>query len=133
MAQVYAPETVGSRSLVHSGKIGFLSSGTASLLFLLFLSVLVVSRQSAPSASTAQAAAGDFSSGRALRYLDSIAQEPHPIGSAAHERVREFILNELRTLGVEPQVQTATGAYSRQGNLISAARVQNVVARLKGS
>lgn len=68
-----------------------------------------------------------------MRYLDTIAQTPHPIGSAAHERVREFIFNELTVLGVEPQVQTATGAYSQQGNFIHAARVQNVVARLKGS
>jgi hypothetical protein len=128
-----APERVRQQSQVNPGKIGFVSNGVVPLLFLLLLSVLVVSRQSAPSPVTAQAAASDFSSGRAMRYLDTIAQAPHPIGSAAHERVREFILNELKTLGVEPQVQVTTGAYSRQGNFIQAARVQNVVARLKGS
>lgn len=133
MAQVYAPERVRQQSWVNPGRIGFVSSGAAPLLFLLLLSVLVVSRQSAPSPVTAQAAATDFSSGRAMRYLDTIAQVPHPIGTAAHERVREYIVNELTVLGAEPQVQIATGAYSRQGNFIQAARVQNVVARLKGS
>jgi len=34
---------------------------------------------------------------------------PHPVGSEAHERVRERILAELREIGLEPQVEEGLG------------------------
>lgn len=74
----------------------------------------------------------EFSAARAMQHLQVIAREPHPIGSAANERVRDYLVTQLRALGLEPEVQTATAGR----DLYFGARlgaVQNVIARLKGT
>ncbi|MGE5194234.1 MAG: hypothetical protein ACM3U2_17210, partial [Deltaproteobacteria bacterium] len=47
----------------------------------------------------------EFSSGRAMRHLAVIAAEPHPLGSAANAKVREYLVAELRRLGFEIELQ----------------------------
>jgi hypothetical protein len=76
---------------------------------------------------------GEFSSARARDYLKAIAVKPHPIGSAAHAEVRDYIVAELVKLGLEPQVQTTTAVKSRSGPVLRAATVQNIVAKLQGT
>ncbi|MCX5103771.1 MULTISPECIES: M20/M25/M40 family metallo-hydrolase [unclassified Streptomyces] len=49
---------------------------------------------------------GDFSAARAVAQLDRIAKVPHPAGSAAQADVREYLVGELRKLGLRPEVQT---------------------------
>ncbi|MFD5506049.1 hypothetical protein ACFWJS_41555, partial [Streptomyces sp. NPDC127061] len=49
---------------------------------------------------------GDFSAARAVALLDGIAKVPHPAGSAAQADVREYLVGELRKLGLRPEVQT---------------------------
>lgn len=73
---------------------------------------------------------GDFSAGRAFEHVKAIAGSPRPMGSAHHEQVRDYLLAQLRQLGLDPQVQTATGR-SRSGRTFG--RVQNVVVRLRGA
>ena len=71
-----------------------------------------------------------FSAARAGRILRDLVGDgaPHPVGSAAAARVRERLLAELRSLGLEPEVQEAfaCGAYWM------CATVRNVLARLPG-
>jgi hypothetical protein len=81
----------------------------------------------APVAATAPAT--EFSAERALGHVREIAQRPHPAGSADNARVREYLLAQLRTLGLDPQVQEATGVGTRYPE---AGRVRNVLARLPG-
>jgi hypothetical protein len=52
------------------------------------------------------------------------------MGSADHDRVRDYIVGQLSALGLQPQIQqtTAIGTRYRQ-----AGRVQNILARLPGS
>ena len=72
-----------------------------------------------------------FSAARALstlRVLDP-ADEPQPIGSAAHAAVRQRLLAQLRQLGLEPWVQEAWSC--RTGAVC--APVRNVVARIEGA
>jgi hypothetical protein len=72
-----------------------------------------------------------FSSARALSQLSEIARLPRPMGSPEHARVREHLVQRLRALGLEPEIQTVTQAV-RDGDLVRAATVRNVVARLPG-
>lgn len=55
-------------------------------------------------------------------------QVPHPVGSAANQRIRDRLLQELRDMGYAPEVQSAfvcDGATCTQ--------VENVIAVLKGN
>ncbi len=62
-----------------------------------------------PAAVPASAPASEFSAERAITHLRVIAQRPHPTGTADNARVREYLLEQLRSLNLDPQVQTATG------------------------
>jgi hypothetical protein len=75
----------------------------------------------------ATAPATEFSAERALEHSRRIAVEPHPAGSAAQERVRDYLVGALKGMGWEVQVQEATIAEDH-----SASTVQNVLARLPG-
>src|SRR5687767_3966658 len=101
-----------------------------TLAGLIILCVVVV-RDAAlpPDPVPASAPATAFSSERALRHVRAIAERPHPVGSVANARVREYLLSELRALGLDPQIQDATGIGTRYR---AAGRVKNVLARLPG-
>ncbi|HET9452927.1 MAG TPA: M28 family peptidase [Gemmatimonadaceae bacterium] len=83
-----------------------------------------------PAVAPATSAAGEFSAERAMRHVRAIAARPHPIGSAENRRVAEYIMGELATLGLAPQVQEATAIGTRYA---AAGRVRNVVARVPGT
>jgi hypothetical protein len=53
-----------------------------------------------------------FSAARAMQHLEEIAREPHPIGSPAHARVRDYLVAQLRSLGLHTQVQTTTAVQN---------------------
>src|SRR5580658_4660949 len=86
-----------------------------------------------PPAVPATAPAAEFSAERALGHLRAFAREPHPVGSTAHDQVRDYILQELSALGVQPEVQAATVVSSRWGSPYAAATVYNIMARLPGT
>ncbi|HEX8149147.1 MAG TPA: M28 family peptidase [Pyrinomonadaceae bacterium] len=73
-----------------------------------------------PDAAPPDAPPAEFSSVRAMRHVEVIAREPHPVGSAAHEQVRQYILGELSALGLAAEAQEANG-------------VRNILVRLEGS
>jgi Peptidase family M28 len=79
----------------------------------------------------------DFSYERALEHLRQFATEPHPVSSAAHDRVRDYIMNELRRRGLEPELQT-TEVLSQKfnpqtGRAVGKVPVQNIIAQLRGT
>jgi Zn-dependent M28 family amino/carboxypeptidase len=59
--------------------------------------------------------------------VEQIAVVPHPVGSAANAGVRDYLLAELRDLGLQPNVLAATAV---RGNEL--ARVENIHARIPG-
>ena len=67
----------------------------------------------------------EFSAIRARDYLKPIAQKPHPIGSAAHAEVRDYITGELTKLGLQPQVQRSTAINTFWGYPNRAATAEN--------
>lgn len=107
--------------------------GALSFLFILSAVSLAVFRQNPPAAVPATAPPSDFSSARAMRQLEVIARRPHPMGSVEHAAVRDHLLQELKGLGLEPEVQKAEIIEQGRGTPFAAATVQNVVARLKGA
>jgi hypothetical protein len=97
---------------------------------LVVLCALLVRRASQPPAPVpASAPATEFSAERALAHVRQIAQRPHPIGTADNARVRDYVTGQLRSMGLDPQVQEATGVGTRYPE---AGSVRNVLARLPG-
>jgi hypothetical protein len=88
----------------------------------------------APDVVPATAPAAHFSAERARQDLTFVAAEPRPIGSARHAAVRDYLLAEIRALGLTPEVQTVTQAnYAINAGRGSVAVVHNVLARLPGT
>ena len=72
-----------------------------------------------------------FSSARAMYYLKAIAQQPHSTGTTENRKVRDYLVVELKALGLEPQVQTDWAINYRHQNII-AGIVHNVIVRIPG-
>lgn len=107
--------------------------GVLALALVAVTSALSLYRLNPPSAVDADAPAAEFSSGRAMGHLRSIAREPHPLGTLNHEAVRDYIFAELKRAGLQPEIQQAVVVNPRRRNPFQAATVENVVARLEGS
>lgn len=90
------------------------------------------SYRSLPDPRTASAPDTVFSSGRALTLLVEMSRRPHPPGSPEHDRVRDLLVDRLRELGLEPEIQEATQIVARRERA-RAATVRNVVARIPGT
>jgi hypothetical protein len=103
--------------------------GGSTLLFLLLSAGLIIRQYRPPEALAVDAPLTEFSAGRAIEHLQTIAREPHPLGSAAHDRVRDYIAQALSQLNLAPQVQAAE---MRRSKGEPAVLVQNVLARLGG-
>lgn len=95
--------------------------------------VLVIYRLAPPSARPADAPAAGFAAGRAMERLKMIARKPHPVGSAEHSEVRDYLLKELAGLGLNPEVQKSVAVGQRGRSSYSAASVQNIIGRIKGA
>src|SRR5947208_5585117 len=100
-----------------------------ALLFVALCFVVIERVSCPPVAIPENAPPIAFSAERAMKHVVAIAQRPHPIGSAEHDRVRDYLVAQLSILGLEPQVQHATGVGTRYAD---AGRVQNILARMPG-
>jgi len=110
------------------GLIGKVVSWIA-LLLVVFASIWL---QRPPAAVSASAAATEFSAERALQHIAAIARAPRPVGSANHAAARDYILQQLRSSGFEPEVQKTTG-ISEAAPICVAGAIENIVARRKGT
>ncbi len=104
-----------------------------TLVFLALVAAWSVQQVTPPPALPANAPGSEFSAARALAHLRIIAAEPHPVGTPAHDAVRDYIVQQLSGMGVRPELQTATVVSARWGAPYAAARVDNIVARLPGT
>jgi hypothetical protein len=101
-----------------------------ALLFVALCFVFIERVSCPPVAVPASAPLTSFSAERAMKHVLAIAQRPHPIGSAEHDRVRDYLVAQLSNLGLGPQIQNATGVGTRYADV---GRVQNILARMPGS
>lgn len=73
-----------------------------------------------------------FSAERAMKYLRQVAAEPHASGTAAHDRVREYIVDFCRQKGLEVEIQSGIN-FEHGSTRVNAAFVKNIIATLKGT
>ena len=106
--------------------------GAVTLLFLVGAAVFSSTRTGQPRPVPANAPDTVFSSARAMTMLVDIAREAHPTGSPEHARVRQYLVDRLTALGLEPEVQTTTSMI-QNGSGVRSATVRNVVARMSGT
>jgi len=101
----------------------------AAFLIVAFTALSIVRTTVPPRPMPATAPTTDFSADRALQHVEQIARAPHGMGTAEHDRVRDYIVAQLRLLGLEPRIQTTTavGTRYRESGL-----VQNILVRLPG-
>lgn len=81
------------------------------------------------------APADGFSASRALTDIETIAQRPHPIGSADHDRVREYLKARMASLGLSPRVHVSAALEKRvfgDDAYIFGGSVENLVGVLPG-
>ncbi|NIM94504.1 MAG: M28 family peptidase [Anaerolineales bacterium] len=80
------------------------------------------------------APATDFSATRAMQDLEVIAQEPRPMGVfPSHAAARDYLLEEIRAIGLEPQVQDTFGFRLVEPGFLIGGGVENILVRLPGT
>jgi len=105
-------------------------AGWFVLLFVLVVAGVCAVREGTPAPLPEAASQDLFAADRALVYLNAFAKAPHPIGSAEHDGVRDYLVSQLTALGVTPEIQRATGVTPRYE---VAGTVENIFARVKGT
>lgn len=106
--------------------------GAVTLVVLLVAAWMSSPGRAVPAPVAANAPDSVFSSGRAMAELVEIARAPHPTGSPENARVRGLIVDRLRTLGLDPRVDSATSVV-RRGGAAHSAVVHDIVARVPGT
>jgi len=71
----------------------------------------------------------EFSTLRALEHVKKIGEKPHYLGSVAHDEAKNYIVEELKKLGLSPEIQE--GFSIGDGGNIS--KPQNIIAKIKGT
>ncbi len=119
----------------QSGLASRIKTPPAQVIQVLILAALALGlawQVNPPAPLPLSAPATEFSAERAMTYVEAIAQKPHPLGSPENARVRQYLVDTLRSMRLEPEVQTAAVTKSA-GRVVSSGTVNNIVARLKGT
>ncbi|SCG78354.1 M28 family peptidase [Micromonospora rifamycinica] len=129
------PASAADRALTRPPRR--LLAALAALLALVAVGAAMLVTLATPTPRPADAPADEFSAARAYRTVQTVAQRPHPAGSAANDQVREHLVGALRGLGLQTEVQDTVapeaGQLSGAAGGATVARVRNVVARLPGT
>lgn len=109
----------------------------AAIVVLALVGFAAVRSVQPPAAAGAAAPAGQFSAGRAFQQVQAIATVPHPVGSAAQDRVRDHLVTTLQGLGLSPEVQDTVsaegGQLSSSAGGVGLAHVRNVITQIPGT
>lgn len=100
--------------------------------FIVLVAVLAIQELKAPEPEAATAPADEFSAERAMVYVRAIASVPHPLGSDANNTARNYLLAQLSSLGLNPQVFDGTGT-AHFGSSAVIAHTRDILGRLPGS
>lgn len=107
----------------------------ALALCLIAAFALAWSADQTPRPAPASAPLTSFSAARAFPDVEVIAKAPHPIGSPQNAAVRDYLVQRMTALGLEPQVQRANALLERQRGAdvaISGGWVENIIGVLPG-
>ncbi len=72
----------------------------------------------------------EFSIDNALHHLKNITKKQHYVGSDEHKIVRNYIVNELKKLGLSPTIQVQTAINK---NWATGTTIKNIIAKIKGT
>ena len=89
-----------------------------------------------PLALTDRADPASFSTSRALARLQRILgdQRPHSVDTAADDDVRNRLIAELKTIGLQPRIQDAEDCSGfPKSRVVSCSRIRNVIATVPGT
>ena len=78
---------------------------------------------------TTEAPLSEFSTTRALTIVKEISAKPHFVGSQNHQVVADYLVKELKGLGLETSIQEGF-TMTEKGTLVYS---KNILARIKGS
>ncbi len=78
---------------------------------------------------TTEAPLSEFSTKRALTIVKEISAKPHFVGSQNHQVVADYLVKELKGLGLETSIQEGF-TMTEKGTLVHS---KNILARIKGS
>jgi thiamine transporter ThiT len=126
-ASVLNPSTSVVPRRAHIG------SGVLALLFIIIVVFLALRQFNLPHGLGVAAPAAEFASARAMKQLEVIARRPHPIGSASHGEVRDYILSSLSAMGLSPEVQKTTAVNQKRNATIISGTVENIVVKVPGT
>lgn len=107
-----------------------------SRILVLFLIIagtiwLSLSTTRPPAVVPASAPETEFSAERAMKHVVAISQEPHVTGSPEIYEVRDYILRELRSLGLDPETQVTVA--QNHLNEVKVALAENIFAKIPGT
>jgi hypothetical protein len=105
-------------------------------LFLVLAATFSIREHDPPAAISTAAPADVFSAARAAQHLAVIAEQPHAIGYAGHQKVQDYLLQQLAAAGVDPQIHssvTVQRGASDKSDLVQVVALANILARLKGT
>jgi hypothetical protein len=108
-----------------------MAGSVSAWLFVVFLAFLALIKFKAPEPAPASASPTEFSAERGLTHIGAIATVPHPVGSDANGAVRKYLLAQLSSLGLSPQVFDGTGVRN-SGNSVIVAHTHDILGRLPG-
>ena len=80
----------------------------AATLLVASLAWIALRPVSAPAPPAVGVPAAEFAVARAMGHVRFLAEQPRPIASAANAEARQYLLDQLRAMGLAPEVQTAT-------------------------
>jgi len=107
-----------------------------AILLALLTSFISFSQFLSPSQVEVGETEKDFSSDRALNYLKEVAKEPHPIGSSANKKVKDYIVKHFQNIDIPVEIQSkpvkdiSGGEYAIE---IGAENVENIIAKIQGT
>ena len=108
--------------------------GAAALAALVLVAIASTLSMAPTGPVAADAPADVFSAARAMTHIETIAEDPRPIGSAEHAEARAYLLQQLASLGWRTEVQESVGRFDFGNNgTQNMAAVANVIATKPGS
>lgn len=82
-----------------------------------------------PTPSSLSAPTSTFSSARAMLHVRQIGSQPHPTGSLENTKIRQYLVDQLKELGLEPEIQSAFVVNPQKKQV---GRIHNVLVRIPG-
>ena len=108
--------------------------GAAALAALVLIAIASTLSMAPTGPVAADAPAEVFSAARAITHIEMIADDPRPVGSAAHAEARAYLLQQLASLAWRTEVQESVGMFDFGNNgTQNMAAVANVIATKPGS